>query len=164
MKKPDNIDVELLKRLFPGASKSTIARNEAANKAPSHWIHPLPTEIPGVTPGKRIRQKPDDRALNKLEAAWFEMIRRRHPNYPEVRAQSKRYRLGNGIWYKPDFSVSIWPDPNGPARETCWEVKGQKAWRGGFENLKVAAATFPEVRWILVWKEGGEWKQQEVKP
>ena len=115
---------------------------------------------------KRVRQSAKP-LMNKLEAEFYARIKNEYPNYPEVRLQAKRYRLGNGIWYKPDFTCSAYPvtvGEIGPARETAWEVKGPHAFRGGFENLKVAAATFPEVRWILVWKENGQWKQQEVLP
>lgn len=159
----EQADEALIRSLFPGASKSTLARNAKKTQAPQPLQYqPQAADIPGVHHGTRIRQSSE--ALNKLEAAWFSLIQNRYPNYPPVRPQSKRYRLGNGIWYKPDFTASIWPDLNGPARETCWEVKGPHAFRGGFENLKVAAATFPEVRWILVWKQAGEWFQQDVKP
>ena len=77
-----------------------------------------------------------------------------------LKAQSKRYKLGNGIWFKPDMTGNDTRD----GRETAYEVKGPHAFRGGFENLKVAAHQWPEVRWLLVWKERGEWKQQEVLP
>lgn len=104
--------------------------------------------------GKRIRQgqKP---LLNKLEAAWFEALKRTNPS---ARPQAMKFRLGNGIAYKPDF-VDLTVRP-----VTCWEVKGPHAFRGGFENLKVAASLYQDVRWILVWRESGRWQQQEVLP
>lgn len=77
-----------------------------------------------------------------------------------LRAQSKRYKLGNGIWYKPDMTGNDTRD----GKETAYEVKGPFAFRGGFENLKVAASTWQEVNWILVWKDNGEWKQQKILP
>lgn len=120
-------------------------------------------EVFAAEAGKRIRQdaKP---LLNKLEAEWLSVLEKEFPNYPRPRPQAKRYRLGNGIWYKPDFTASSWPAQYGTAKETAWEVKGPHAFRGGLENLKVAASLYPEVRWILVWKENGNWKQQEVLP
>jgi hypothetical protein len=117
----------------------------------------------------RIRQSSKP-LMNKLETEWFNIISVQYPNYPRPRAQARRYRLGNGIWFKVDFSVSIWPNRNpddtvrGPDMETCWEVKGPHAFRGGFENLKVAAGLWTEVRWVLAWKQDGEWKEQEVLP
>ena len=103
----------------------------------------------------RIRQdtKP---LMNKLEAAWLSEVLKR--TNPSARPQALKFRLGNGIAYKPDFV-----DFTGET-VTCWEVKGPHAFRGGFENLKVAAAAYPEIRWVLVWKVAGEWQQQVVLP
>lgn len=108
------------------------------------------------TPPKRIRQSAKP-LLNKLEAEWFGILKA-SCWMNNLRSQAKRYRLGNGIWFKPDMTGNDTRD----GRETAYEVKGPHAFRGGFENLKVAASTWLEVKWILVWKENGEWKQQEV--
>ena len=122
--------------------------------------------VPVARPS-RIRQSSAP-LMNKLETEWFCVIKDKYPNYPPVRPQAKRYRLGNGIWFKVDFSVSLWPNRNpddtvrGADMETCWEVKGPHAFRGGFENLKVAAGLWTEVRWLLVWKQDGQWMTQEV--
>lgn len=154
------MDAELIKRLFPQASASTLRAN-IENLAKSPRVHF--TDSPRVKEGTRIRQSSEP-PLNKLEIEWKVILDGLFPNYPRPRAQSRRYKLGNGIWYKPDFVAQSWPQANGPAIETAWEVKGSHAFRGGFENLKVAAATFPEVRWILVWKKDREWFQQIVLP
>ena len=81
--------------------------------------------------------------MNKLEESfWREYLALR---YEKARPQGVKFRLGNGIVYTPDFvDLSVQP-------VKAWEVKGPKAFRGGFENLKVAAALYPEVRWVLVW-------------
>lgn len=109
-------------------------------------------------PGKRLRQdtKP---LMNKLESEWFAILQK-SGWMTNLRAQAKRYRLGNGIWFKPDATGRDTRD----GRETAYEIKGPHAFRGGFENLKVAATTWSEVRWLLVWKDHGEWRQQEVLP
>lgn len=116
--------------------------------------------------GKRIRQ--DRKGMNKLESEWLEVLKRQFPN-EQFRFGERRYLLANGIWYKPDFTCQFheWPEERSHShrwKETAWEVKGPKSWRGGFENLKVAAHNWPEVRWVLVWKEDGEWNEQEVLP
>ena len=72
--------------------------------------------------------------------------------------QGMRFRLGNGIWYCPDF-VRI-PLDNLPMQAI--EVKGPHAFRGGFENLKVAANLYPEITWVLVWKDNGIWQEQII--
>lgn len=109
-----------------------------------------------LEPAKRIRQdtKP---LLNKLETDFLRYISLIHP-MARFRLQARRYKLGNGIWYKPDITALI------NDREHAWEVKGPHAFRGGLENLKVAAHAFPEVRWILAWKDGSRWMLQEVLP
>ena len=108
--------------------------------------------------GKRIRQRSGP-LMNKLEAEWFEILKA-SGWMNNLRPQARRYKLGNGIWYKPDITGNDTRD----GRETAYEVKGPHAFRGGFENLKVAAGLWQEVKWILVWKKDGDWQQQEVLP
>ena len=113
-----------------------------------------------IKSAKRIRQdsKP---LLNKLELNFYAWLLAKYPGVA-IWKQALRWKLGNGIWYKPDFAAHFTQG----AREgiTCWEVKGPHAFRGGFENLKVAASLYPEVRWTLVWKKDGKWQRQEVMP
>ncbi len=120
--------------------------------------------IRGAPQPKRIRQDPKP-LMNKLEAAWLAQLETRFPGVM-IWKQALKWRLGNGIFYKPDFAVfeveSLRYEM--PSIFTCWEVKGPHAFRGGFENLKVAASLYPEVKWILVWKDNGEWKEQDVLP
>lgn len=105
--------------------------------------------------GKRIRQSSKPK-MNKLEAQWAAMLTTLHPGVA-FRAQAWRVELAEGLWYKVDF---IGPTEG---RWTAYEVKGPKSFRGGFENLKSAARLWPEIDWILVWKEKGEWRKQIVK-
>ena len=111
--------------------------------------------VPAI-PDKRLRQS-EKPVLNKLENQWFEICRRSEA-ITHLRAQALRFELGRGIWYKPD--LTCWQ----AGHLTAYEVKGQHAFRGGFENLKVAARTFPDWTWILVWKKDGQWRQQIVLP
>lgn len=107
---------------------------------------------------KRLRQSSKP-LLNKLESEYLERLKLTWPN-GIIRAQAKRYMLANGLWYKPDFTALL----PGSSGETAWEVKGPHAWRGGFENLKMAAHEWPEVQFILAWKQDGEWVSQEILP
>lgn len=108
-----------------------------------------------IKPKKRIRQ--DSKSLlNKLEMEYYNLLKL--TDVKHLRLQAKRYKLANGLWYKVDFTGII------DGRETAWEVKGPHAFRGGFENLKMAASCWPEVCWRLVWKEHGHWQCQEVLP
>lgn len=105
---------------------------------------------------RRIRQdhKP---LLNKLETEAQEYLQRVHPNVKFV-PQGKRFRLANGVWYKPDFTAIV------DGVERCWEIKGPHAWRGGKENLKCAASAWPQTLWTLLWKENGQWRSQTIIP
>ena len=106
---------------------------------------------------KRLRQSSKP-LVNELEREWLSLICNGDRCH-SIKAQAIRFRLGNGIWYKPDFTG--YQD----GQLTAWEVKGPHAFRGGFENLKVAAATFLEWQWILVWKDDkGCWQHQMVLP
>jgi len=123
--------------------------------------------IPSIllpTPPKRLRQtnKP---LMNKLEAEFYGRIKDAYPNYPPIRIQAKTYRLANGLRYTPDFTASSWPGDGGPAQETAWEVKGPWIDGDSFPKLKMAASVWPEVRWLLVWKDStGQWNEQRILP
>lgn len=128
----------------------------APKLAPSVTAHSLVTEAAPLE--RRLRQEQGPK-LNKLEQAFLRVLQVEYPGV-RIRSQDKRYELARGIWYKPDFTMMS------AGVETAFEVKGPRAFRGGFENLKVAARVWPEVRWLLVWrdKDSGQWKRQEIKP
>lgn len=109
-------------------------------------------------PAKRLRQNPKP-LLNKLEDEFYHRLSDSLRGTGSiVRPQAKRYRLANGVTYCPDFTAIV----NG--RETAWEVKGKHAWDDAMVKIKVAATSFPEIKWILCWKDDGEWKEQDVLP
>lgn len=112
---------------------------------------------------KRIRQSSKP-LMNKLEQEWFDTLAARYPNFPRPRAQAVRFKLCNGVHYTPDVFILDWPCGDGPNGPTAYEVKGKFAWDDAVVKLKMAAHEWPEVRWILVWKEGKQWKEQVVLP
>lgn len=123
---------------------------------------------PKPKPAKRIRQSQKP-VLNKLEQEWFHYLSLFSTSAsPKLRAQAKRYKIGNGIWYKPDITCTAWRHLDSDQfQETAWEVKGPKQMKGiarGMVVLKAAAHCWPEVRFILVWKENGNWQEQIVLP
>lgn len=154
------ISIEELKRLFPGASESTIRRNMSAYQ---QLAQPpaSSTPTPQKPRTKRLRQSSRP-LLNKLETEFLNYLRATEP-YAVLHVQSKRFKLANGLWYKPDFTTCRGAFEDGLV-ETAWEVKGEHAFRGGFENLKMAATLYPEITWMLVWKEGQTWQTQKVLP
>lgn len=111
----------------------------------------VPSEHP--KPAKRIRQSSAP-LMNKLETEFYATLH----EFENVMIQALRFKLGNGIWYKPDFCTIF------AGVVHCWEVKGPHSFRGGMENLKVAAGLYPQIRWILVWDQDGAWCQQTVLP
>ena len=147
-------------------SKNTISdrainsASEATRRLNPHLFTPQePKKRPAIfvqngLKEKRIRQS-DKPLCNELEAAWGRELT--HTN-PGARPQAVRLKLGNGISYTPDW-VDLTVHP-----VRAWECKGPFAHRGGFENLKVSAAKYQEIKFTLVWKTAGQWKQQEILP
>lgn len=114
----------------------------------------------------RIRQQSKP-LLNKLETEFFSYLQANRLMPPAIRPQAKRYKIGNGAWYKPDFTQAADAFDRSDWREHAWEVKGPSKMKGvakGLLALKAAAHQWPEVRFVLAWKEDGKWFEQEVKP
>ncbi len=110
-----------------------------------------------VAPAKKRLRQSSKPLENELEKRWRRELESRYPDV-KFRPQAKRFRLANGLKYTPDVTAIM------DGREIAFECKGPKVFRGGFENLKTAAATWPEVKWILVWEHQGAWMQQEILP
>lgn len=106
---------------------------------------------------KRVRQNSKP-LLNKLETEYSWLL----GHWGEhVHAQSITLKLANGVRYTPDFfSLSS----VGSGRPKAWEVKGKHAWEDSLLKIKFAAKEYPEIKFLLVWKEKGKWCQQEVLP
>lgn len=141
-------DLNLIASKLP-LSKATLARNPAIVQT-----KPAMAVVKGK--GKRLRQSSKP-LMNKLEAQFFEHLKAMHPG-KIILPQAIRVRLGNGIWFKVDFFVFA------DLGLMAYEVKGPHAFRGGFENLKVAASTYQNIFWSLAWKDGGQWQLQEMYP
>ena len=102
---------------------------------------------------KRIRQSTAPE-MNKLESEWFH-----HIHHLGARPQAIKLKLARSVFYKPDFFSA--------RALTAWEVKGLKGKNidRGKLALKVAATAWPEIKFILVWKNAdGQWQEQHVLP
>lgn len=141
-----------LQAILAGGSESFRRLNGLSTPSPSSEAAKVNT-APAKT---RIRQHKATK-MNALESRFFDYLRFTYPGVI-IRSQAKSYRLANGINYRPDFTAII------EGREMAWETKGPKAFRGGFENLKVAADRYREITWTLAWEEGGhgQWRFQTV--
>jgi hypothetical protein len=110
---------------------------------------------------KRISQssKPE---MNKLETECFEMLKRQFPQFPAPRPQAIKFKLARNAFYKPDLFSFSWVG----GRPTAWEVKGMRGKNidRGKLALKVAASAWPEIRFVLAWKDNGQWFNQEILP
>ena len=104
----------------------------------------------------RLRQS--QKPPTKLEADWRAHQEALFPS-TKFRAQAIRFRLANGAWYKPDLMA--WMD----GKMFCWETKGPKQMKNvarGILTIKFAASAWPEVLFVLVWRENGKWNQQNI--
>lgn len=100
-------------------------------------------------PKKRIRQSTKP-LMNRLEAEFYERIKT-----PSVHIQAITLKLANGLRYTPDFFC---------AQSRCaWEVKGKWVDGDSFPKLKMAASVWPDIHFILVWKDkDGQWTSQRI--
>lgn len=137
---------------------------EGAVKAMAHLTGPggygyYGKGVPGPAPKKRLRQSTKP-LMNKLEARFMEHLQLNPSTEGPILPQAVRLELARGIWYKPDFFCP----GTGISFPTFYEVKGPKAFRGGFENLKVAARVHRWAKFYLVWwnKDLADWTHQEV--
>ncbi len=114
-----------------------------------------------MRPPKRIRQNSKP-LMNKLECDWAKVLHERYIQFGvPVFAQSIRFMLANGVWYKPDFVVF---GETGMMAFECKGNKGKNIDRGKLV-LKLAAHQYaPRVKFTLCWKVDGQWQEQVVLP
>lgn len=136
---------------YRGQVESQLARGRS--------IHPLAcpasSAVAEAAPAdRRIRQSQKPRC-NKLETEFGAILRVEYPGR-RIYDQSFRVEMANGTWFKVDWWI--------PAESIAFECKGPRAFRGGFENLKRAASSYPDITWVLVWKKEGRWFRQTMIP
>ena len=118
-------------------------------------------QTPQTRPSLRIRQAKEPK-LNKLEREALEWLKRVYTVY-QLEPHAIRLQLANGCNYTPDIIGRPVGLPDEKLR--AWEVKGKHAWDDSIVKLKVAASTWPQIQFTLIWKDGeGTWQQQEVLP
>lgn len=132
-------------------------RERACNIVPPAGVAHDIVQPPASAHRVRQEHKP---LLNKLESDYHALLKVMHPTV-HWRLQARRYRLANGVWYKPDITGLV------DGREVAYECKGPKEVKGcskGIAIAKIAAHEWPEVRFVLIWREAGQWFDQELLP
>jgi hypothetical protein len=120
-----------------------------------------------ITPGpvqEATRVKQDHKpVLNKLETRCRDYLKALCPK-SIILEQQLRFKLGNGVWYKPDLALIDLFEPF--IRLRLIECKGPKQMKGvakGVMTIKIAAAQYPKFEWFLMWDESGL-KNQRIFP
>jgi hypothetical protein len=119
-----------------------------------------PTPAVPAPTAKRVRQDPKP-VLNGLETAWRDRLRTTLPTGTVIHEQAQKFKLANGAFYKPDMTACV------AGKWLAWECKGGSKMKGvskGMLALKVAATCWPEVQFILVWRDGQAWQTQVIYP
>jgi hypothetical protein len=69
------------------------------------------------------------------------------------------FKIGNGVRYTPDWTAWL------AGRLTAWETKGPHARDDSIVKLKVAAATWRNISFVLAWRDSGRsWRLQPILP
>lgn len=139
MKPPQNVS-EAVRRLNPSLYGVGLAKI-------------APTPVSGSR--KRIRQS--SRVMNQLESIFFELLKQKY--FPStVYYEPMRMRLCNGVVYLADFMVV-----DSSNKVIFYEVKGnQQIQDDASVKIKMAAQQYPCFRFVLVWRDYGEWREQEI--
>ncbi len=104
------------------------------------------------SPSRRIRQSSAP-LMNRLETAFHEHLKLKYPN-TDWHPQGVTLKLCNGLRYSPDFlSFDL---------KLVFETKGKWIDGDSIPKLKMAATVYPELRFWLVWRDAGVWREQEV--
>lgn len=147
---PHQLD-EVLKR------REIMKRNAHLFKFSAPGVSPPDHPVKSSSQPKRLRQSSKP-LLNKLECE-FQSHLTRYAGLVHIRAQAKTYKLANGVRFTPDFTAK-----SEYGNEVAYEVKGPHAFEDSMVKLKCAAALWPDVTWILVWKVNGCWHEQQILP
>lgn len=141
---------------------------QAGNRvlAQLHRLCPAPdpksSEVLNPAPSKarRVKQRTKPKS-NDLELEFGAHLRRLHENSSlGIWEQALTFLLANSVRYTPDWVMLC--------AETglhCYEVKGKRMWDDAAVKIKVAASVYPNVHWMIVWKDdNGTWKTQALYP
>jgi len=153
MKRIETLE-ELQASLGPGAKIKSID---------SVLVEPVkaaPAKSPGIKGIIRQSNTPPNKTEIRFENDYLRPMLH-SGEIQQYRHNSIRLKLGNGAWYKCD-----WTALNAAGKLVLWEIKGGRPRQreAGIMAIKVAASAYPEFEfWLCRWK-GGEWNIQRVLP
>lgn len=99
----------------------------------------------------------DEAKLNKLEKAWLAVLRERGADWIGIEPFGLKL-AAQRCRYHPDFVVLK------DGQLTAFETKGPHFFDDAKVKLKVAAHEYPFIRFVLVTRENGQWKETVIKP
>ena len=127
-------------------------------------------EVAETRQARLIRQQttdPRNQLEKAFEADWLYWRKLRGELVDYYEHQSQRLKLANGDHFSPDYPA-IEINPAGGVRTVFFEVKGEqrkgkvKAREDAVTKLKCAATKYRHYRFVLVWRDKGEWMFQDV--
>jgi len=133
------------------ATKVTEHNQRVANrKAVSKTV----ASAADLVDGKRVRQS--QKQPTKLHRDWGLVLKSLHSE--GVHEEAITLKLCNGVRYCPDWVITTCTESY---CLTAYEVKGFMR-DDARKSLLFAAKEYPWIRFVLVWREKGEWRQQEI--
>lgn len=178
------ISIEELRKLFPGASESTIRRNleqaEAARLNKPEVLmaggvvdsvgtvqHLSVSAQPVVVPAPghlKLNVSTDEANLNKNEASYLAWLRTQGDLW--IGIQNITLKFGHDLRYTPDFFAF---DANGMRAIDCKGVKKDGTllyYDDAKVKIKACARLFPMFRFLIAYKHRNAalWHHMEVKP
>lgn len=141
---------DYIRRLNPQLDIGATPAQKAGNK-------PI---IPATETGLVMRPTTDEAKLNGWERDWLKILKIKFCDgeVSYVGVQNITLKLADDRRYTPDFSTL-----SNPGALTFWEVKGFKRAKN-MQSLIISARLFPFFRFVLVTREGGQFKTENVKP
>jgi len=141
----------------------TETRADEHNKrvAESKWGKKKAKEILGDF-AKKVEAKHETRVRqshkepSKIHRDWGLVLKSLHSD--GVHEESITLKLCNGVRYCPDWIITTCTESY---CLTAYEVKGFMR-DDARKSLLFAAKEYPWIRFVLVWKQNGQWQQQEI--
>lgn len=130
------------------------AANLAGHKPGNHIITSDPMYDRTLPDGMVVKKSTDVENLNKLETAWYEIMKRR--GFVWLGVQNITIKLADRCRYTPDFSAVTQE-----GRFHFYETKGFMRDDANVK-IKTAARLFPWAKFILVTRIEGEWNEKEI--